>query len=130
MPERQKLRLGVPKNIRLVRGVFVQPREKLNPLLLRFRAPITIELIRADLGGSSFIPFWSAPVFIEVKQLLPRCRLILMLRKISKLFEKQVEPWQAFDYDGNHQPLVDEEIRQQLQAYGRRHPEAQSLLAG
>jgi hypothetical protein len=117
-------------NIALFRASFMQPGAGLNPLSLLFRSTVEIELRRVEEGGHSFAAFWVAPKCLGATQLLTKQTLIPLARRVGLLFERQLTDWQAFDYAGNQQPLVDAEIKKQLAEYGRRHPKAQKLLAG
>jgi hypothetical protein len=123
-------RLGVPVDIQSVRATFAQPAARLNPLGLRFAAPIAICCERVALGAESFAAYWQLDDAAggRGEQLLRRDALIPLLRKVAREFEQQVTPWHAFTAAGVHQAEIDGEIVRQLRELERRFPCSHDLF--
>lgn len=116
-------RLGVPVDIVRVVATFRQPQAKLNPLGLRFVTPIQIVVERTAEGAATWRVVWPP----STDPMLPQRSLIPLLRQVCVLFEQQVSPWEAYNYDGAHQSLIDAEIKRQLREYGQRYPAQQPI---
>jgi hypothetical protein len=125
-------RLGVPANIHYVRALFRQPRPAAgNALGLQFRQAVALRIERVALGSSRWFAIWEAAAGSGEKaaQLTTKNALIPLAVEVAALFEEQLTPWQAFDYQGGRQEEIDGEIVRQLQEWRRRHPSKQRRQA-
>jgi hypothetical protein len=84
------------------------------------------------LGAKRWFAIWEAGPGAGEKaaQLTTKQALIPLAVEVRGLFEEQLTPWQAFDYNGSRQEEIEGEVARQLREWVRRHPKSKVRWQG